>query len=202
MPILLVPIAALNFLEFEYKILDFFKDYIKNDFLDVIVPFITSLGNGGFIWILLTVILLFIKKKRKTGLYMALSLILSLIVCNLTLKPLIARPRPFEIHKDMLLLIKAPTDFSFPSGHTSSSFAAAFAFLMGNIKTKDNKKYISNKKWVFALLILATLIALSRLYLYVHFPSDVFIAFLLGITFGYVSKKIIDFIYTKNRKEI
>lgn len=202
MPILIVPIVALNFLEFEYKILDFFKNYIKNDVLDIIVPFITSLGNGGFIWILLTVILLLIKKTRKTGFYMALSLILSFVVCNLTLKPVIARPRPFEIYKDMPLLIKAPTDFSFPSGHSASSFAAAFAFLMGNIKIKDDKKYLSNKKWVFALIFLATLIALSRLYLYVHFPSDVFVAILLGIAFGYISAKIVDFIYAKNRKEI
>jgi len=202
LPILIVPIVALNFLEFEYKILDFFKNYIKNDVLDIIVPFITSLGNGGFIWILLTVILLLIKKTRKTGFYMALSLILSFVVCNLTLKPIIARPRPFEIYKDMTLLIKAPTDFSFPSGHSASSFAAAFAFLMGNIKIKDDKKYLSNKKWVFALLFLATLIALSRLYLYVHFPSDVFVAILLGIAFGYISAKIVDFIYAKNRKEI
>lgn len=133
---------------------------------------------------------------------MALSLILSFVVCNLTLKPVIARPRPFEIYKDMTLLIKAPTDFSFPSGHSASSFAAAFAFLMGNIKIKDDKKYLSNKKWVFALIFLATLIALSRLYLYVHFPSDVFVAILLGIAFGYISAKIVDFIYAKNRKEI
>jgi len=192
-----------EFLNFEYTILDFFRFNIKNDFLDIIVPFVTSLGNGGFIWILLTIVLLSVKKTRKTGCYMVISLLLSLIVCNLTLKPVIARPRPFEIHKDILLLIKTPSDFSFPSGHTSSSFAAATAFLMGNINTYNGKKYLSNKKWVFALLFLATLIALSRLYLYVHFPSDVFAALLLGILFGSVSPKIFNYIYSKteNRKE-
>lgn len=201
--VIALPFFTMGFMKIEFAILDFFNTYIKNDFLDILVPFITSLGNGGFIWIVITIILLVMKKTRKIGFYMALSLIFSLIVCNLTLKPIFARTRPFEINKDITLLIKKPTDFSFPSGHTASSFAAATAFLMGNIKKNGEKKYLANKKYVFLIFFVAIVIAISRLYLYVHFPSDVFIALVLGTFLGYLASKVCDKIYKIkiNRKE-
>ncbi len=151
-----------------------------NPVLDKLVPFITSLGNGGAIWIIICLILLSSKKTRKCGLTVALGLILSLIVCNGVLKNLIARIRPYEANGIKELLIKFPHDFSFPSGHSSSSFVAATSI------------FLYYKKSGIASLFLATLIALSRLYLYVHYPSDVFFGILIGILLAFVSKKIIE----------
>ncbi len=195
-----LPIILMELLNLDFLILEFFSNTIKNDFFDFLMPVLTYLGSGGALWIVMTVILLLFKSTRKIGFCMALSLILSLILCNLTLKPIVARPRPFDINKDAILIINKPTDFSFPSGHSSSSFAAASAFLMGNIVKNGNKKIIANKKYVVLIFIIAFLIAISRLYLYVHFPSDVLFGIILGIFCGYTASKIVDKIYNRKTK--
>ena len=122
---------------------------------------ITSLGNAGWIWIALTAVFLILPKYRKCGVRMAIALILDLILCNLVLKPLAARPRPCWIDEQVKLLVAAPKDYSFPSGHSAASFAAAVSI------------FVMHKKEGAAALILACLIAFSRLYLFVHFPTDV-----------------------------
>lgn len=195
-----LPIFAMEFINLDYLILDFFSSTLKNDFFDFLMPIITHLGSGGILWIVLTIIMLLFKQTRKIGFCMALSLVFSLILCNLTIKPIVARQRPFEINKDAVLIIKKPTDFSFPSGHSSASFAAATAFLMGNIVKIGDKKHIANKKYVVIVFVIAFLIAISRLYLYVHFPSDVFFGIILGIICGYTASKIINKIYNKKTK--
>jgi undecaprenyl-diphosphatase len=145
----------------DFAILDFIQKNLHLQILDKTMPYISFIGNAGAVWILITVTLLLSKKNRKIGLVMAISLILCLIIGNVTLKHLVARIRPFNIHTEIVLLISHPTDFSFPSGHTMSSFAAATVLLL------------YNKKWGIWAIILAILIAFSRLYLYVHYPSDV-----------------------------
>lgn len=122
------------------------------------MPKITALGNAGILWIIITVIFLLSKKYRNTGFVMAAALILDLIGCNLILKPLVARERPFEINSAVNLLISAPKDYSFPSGHTAASFAAVGAMCF--------TKY---KQWkIFG--VIALIIAFSRLYLIRAFP--------------------------------
>lgn len=158
--------------EMDLSILDWIQAHLRCGFLDHVVPAITMLGEAGWIWILLAVVLLARKKTRKLGVAVAISLVLDLILCNLLLKPIVARPRPFTFRPELQLLVKAPKDFSFPSGHTAASFAAASALLFSRAKG-----------WVPAM-VLAALIALSRLYLYVHYPTDVLCGVLVGILCG------------------
>lgn len=164
----------------DFSILNFFQSYIRCGVLDIIMPFITTLGNGGAIWIIIALSLAVTKKYRKLGLTMGLALVFSLLIGNIILKPSIARVRPFNINTSIQLLITAPVDFSFPSGHAMSSFAAATVI------------FCYNKRYGIGALILAGLIAFSRLYLYVHFPSDVIIGTIIGILLALAAVKIMN----------
>lgn len=136
---------------------------------DLIMPILTYLGEYGGIWIVLTILLLCWKKTRLIGCTMAIALLFAWITGEYILKLLIARPRPFYSLPELTLLIPPPGSFSFPSGHTASSFAAAFAI------------FFWRKRIGIVALIIAALIAFSRLYLYVHYPSDVLGGLLLGL---------------------
>lgn len=163
----------------DVQILDWIQAHLKNDVFDFIMPIITSLGNAGIFWIILGILCLVFSKSRKMGAQMLLAMAIGYLVGNLGLKVLIARERPFTINPDILLLIKKPTDYSFPSGHTLASFAAAITI------------FFYDKKIGVAALILASLIAFSRLYLYVHYPSDVLAGFVLAIIVAFVARFII-----------
>ena len=156
---------------------------IHNNILDKIMITLTNLGDAGIIWIIISIILLFIKKTRKCGILMIISMILGLIIGNGILKNLIQRQRPCWIDTNILLLIPNPTDFSFPSGHTLASFEASIMILL------------HSKKWGIPAIILSILIAFSRMYLFVHFPTDILGGAILGTTISilvyYVSEKII-----------
>lgn len=171
-------------MNFDFLILDFIQQYIKNPFFDFLLPRITALGNGGFIWIIAAIVLLLIPKYRKGGMVLAIGLLSGLLIGNLTLKPLIARVRPFDLVEGIELLISAPTDFSFPSGHTLSSFIGATILTM------------VNKKLGYVAIPLAVLISFSRLYLYVHFPSDVFGAAVLALIISFA----LYFIFFKKKR--
>ena len=144
----------------DWGILHWIQNNITCPFLDAVVPKLTMLGNAGIIWILAGVLLLCTKKYRRQGALVLMGLLAGLLVGNVALKHLVAR------------LIATPTDYSFPSGHTLSSTIAA------TILAKTDRRF------GYAAISLAVLIALSRLYLYVHFPSDVFAAALLGLLIG------------------
>ncbi len=171
--------------EMDLSILDWIQAHLRCEFLDRVVPAITMLGEVGWIWILLAVVLLARKKTRKLGATVAISLVLDLIFCNLLLKPIVARPRPFSFRPELTLLVKAPRDFSFPSGHTAASFAASSSLL-----------FLKHKIWI-PTMVLAGLIALSRLYLYVHYPTDVLagaaVGFLCGFFGAILAKKATKF---------
>lgn len=163
---------------FDLPILDWIQANLKNGFLNEVMPIITMFGDGGIFWIACAVILLCIPKTRKTGLGMAFALIMGLIVCNITLKPLVGRIRPYDFQEQLGVVIPLLTermhDFSFPSGHTIASFEAATVLL------------INNKKLGIPAMILAVLIAFSRLYLYVHYPTDVIFSVFAGILFAFL----------------
>ena len=169
--------AALNAIELE--ILDKIADLLHSSFFDMVMPKISALGDAGWIWILFAVLFLIRKQDRKTGLTMILALIFSLITANMLLKPFVARARPFQINTAVDLLIAAPRDYSFPSGHTQSSFAAASAM------------YFNKRKAGTAALLLASLIGLSRLYLYLHFLSDVIAGAAIGYMLGGLADNLI-----------
>ncbi len=137
--------------------------------LDKLFRFITMLGDHGWIWICIACFLLINEKTRRTGIRMLLGMLLGFIMGNLILKNLLRRSRPVWIDKSVSPLIKEPIDYSFPSGHTLSSFIAALTI------------YRKNKKFGVPALILASLIAFSRLYLFVHFPTDVIGAIALAL---------------------
>lgn len=153
--------------QWDFSVLDAIAS-CQNPVFDAFFSAITHLGNGGTFWIILALGLLPFRKTRPIGLCMALALIFDLLLCNLCLKPLIDRPRPFAL-REIALLITAPHGASFPSGHTAVSFAAA-----GVLALRKSKLAIP-------ALILATLIAFSRLYLYVHFPTDVLCGIAVGL---------------------
>ncbi len=171
----------------ELRFLDFLQT-IHTPLLDKILAFITSLGNAGIIWIALAVVLLILPKTRKTGIIVAAALLMDLVLCNLILKNLVARVRPYDINTAIAILIKKPLDFSFPSGHTAASFAAMTALFLAKMK----------KAWI-AALILAVLIAFSRLYFYVHYPTDVLGGAVVGILSGIIGYAIVEKIDKRRR---
>ena len=159
---------------FDLPILDWIADNLWCPVLDTVMPVVTLLGDAGIFWIAIAVTLLFFKKTRRVGVGMGIALLAGLLLCNLTLKPLCQRPRPYDYQYDVLgklipLLIERQHDFSFPSGHTIASFEAAGVI------------WLNSKKWGIVALALACLIAFSRLYLYVHYPTDVLFSVVLGI---------------------
>lgn len=177
-----------GFLEWEERMLLYIQNYLRNDVLTPVFHGITSLGNAGVIWILLALFFLIFPKTRRAGLAGIAALLLSLLVNNILLKNMIARIRPFELIEGLTFLGKKPIDFSFPSGHTAASFAAATAFYS-----------FLPKKAGIPLLVLAGLIAFSRLYLGVHFPTDVAAGALDGILLGLLSVKIVTYKDRKNQ---
>lgn len=171
----------------ELRFLDFLQT-IHTPRLDKTLAFITSLGNAGIIWIVLAVVLLILPKTRKAGIIVAAALLMDLILCNLILKNLVARVRPYDVNTAIAILIKKPLDFSFPSGHTAASFAAMTALFLAKMK----------KAWI-AALVLAVLIAFSRLYFYVHYPTDVLGGAIVGILSGIIGYAIVEKIDKRRR---
>ncbi len=145
----------------EFQILDWIQS-IRTPLGDVVMPWISALGNAGMIWIVLAAVLLLIPKTRKSGVILALALCMDVLMCNVILKNVFARIRPCDVNTAVQLLIARPVDFSFPSGHTAASFASAAALF-----------FAGEKKLWKPVLVLAVLIAFSRLYLYVHYPTDI-----------------------------
>ena len=164
---------------FDLPILDWIAANLWCPALDVAMPIITLLGDAGIFWIAVSVLFMITKKYRKTGIGMMFALLMGLLVCNIWLKPTIARIRPYDFQmehfmKEIPLLVDGMHDFSFPSGHTIASFEAAVVILL------------NNKKLGIPAVILACLIAFSRLYLYVHYPTDVLFSIVLGTAFAFL----------------
>ncbi len=163
---------------FDSLVLDWFQS-IQNDLLTGIFKVITLLGEGGIVWIVIGLLLLLRKNTRWLGVSVLVALLFSLLVGNLTLKPLVARPRPCWRHPEIPLLIANPTDYSFPSGHSMSSFAAAAAIWMEN-----------RRAGVLALAG-AVVMACTRLYFYVHYPTDILAGMLIGLLLGMIAHGIV-----------
>ncbi len=169
---------------FEIEVLKSIQSIFGCRFMDFLMPGISLLGNGGFVWILCGIILLFTKKHRRFGIMMLAGMLIGFLIGNIALKNLIARPRPCWIESTYPLLIENPSDFSHPSGHTLSSFISAFVLLK------------ADRRLGYSAMTLAILIAFSRLYLFVHFPTDV----LAGILLAYLIYKFVYLINVKLKK--
>ncbi len=142
-------------------------------------------GDKGMVWIALALVLLAIPKTRKLGAAVAVSLVIEALICNVIIKPYVARIRPFDVNTTVQLLVSRPTDYSFPSGHTGASFAATAALFAQK-----------NRLWIPSL-VLSVLISFSRLYLYVHYPTDVIAGVFLGTMMGLLGSAAVNFVYRR-----
>lgn len=154
-------------MEFEFAILHGLLG-LHTPWMDTLMKAVTFLGDVGWFWILLGVLCLCFKKTREMGFGILLSLLLGLILGNGVLKHLAARSRPCWLQPEVPLLIQVPSDYSFPSGHTLAGVETSLTV------------FFFHKKWGIALFVLAGLIAFSRMYLFVHFPTDILGGALLG----------------------
>lgn len=171
---------------FDLPILDWIQANLQSPLMDKIMPIITMFGDAGIFWIACALLLMVFPKTRRIGFGMGIAMAMGVLICNVTLKPLVGRIRPYDYQIQELgrtwenllvggkLLVEMPHDFSFPSGHTIASFEACTVLML------------SNKKLGIPATLLAILIAFSRLYLYVHYPTDVIASVILGTIFGII----------------
>lgn len=165
--------------QFEIGILNFIRETFSCKFLDYLFVAITSLSDKGIFWIILAIILLCFKKTRKTGIYLATVLIIGEILGNQILKKIFERPRPYTVNPTATIIIDKLSSFSFPSGHSRCAVECAVAI------------FVNNKRWGIVAIVVAVLTCLSRIYLYVHYPTDVLAGAILGIIDGLLAVFII-----------
>lgn len=149
---------------------------------DWMTPFwkgITFLGDYGWFWIVLALAFLCFRQTRKTGVAVLLALLTGALITNVVLKPLFARTRPYEVIEGLVLLVHRQKDYSFPSGHSCAAFAGA-AVCYRRLP----------RPYGTGLLILAGLLAFSRLYVGVHYPSDVLGGIMTGLLAAWTALKI------------
>lgn len=179
----------------DYAVLNFLQDHLRCGFLDGFFRFVTGFGAGGIFWMALAALFLCFRRTRKMGLCMGIALALGALSANLLLKPLVARVRPYEnpeylhlirVTRDELIS-RVPPDFSFPSGHALSSVECGLSI------------FFQNRKLGVPALILGFLVAFSRLYLYMHYFTDVLASAVLGAGFavaafflgGWIARKFV-----------
>ena len=163
-----------NFMNAELTFLNALQA-LRTPALDGVMRFFTHLGDSGFVWLALTALLLAFRRTRRAGWVLAAALLFDAVLCNILLKPMVGRIRPCDVLTEVELLIPRPEDFSFPSGHTAASFASVTALWLAG-----------KKRWAMAALPLAVLIAFSRMYLCVHFPTDILGGAVLGTACGWL----------------
>ena len=162
----------------DFRILGFIQEKMRCKALDCIMPKISMLGNFGIIWIICVIMLISSNKYEDTGEQITIGLIVGILLGNVLLKHIFARPRPCWVDRDKQLLIKEPKDYSFPSGHTLSSVISASVLIHTNLLLG------------MIALAICLLILFSRMYLFVHYPSDIFGGALLGIIIAEVVLKL------------
>ncbi len=185
-------------IQFDGNLLIGIQNALNADWLTPIMKSITFLGEYGLLPILACLLLLIFKRTRRLGIICSLSLLVTFIVCNLGLKPIVDRERPWVLFEAVNRMVPDPGDASFPSGHTANSIAPAWAAFVATLpmKTSTGRSYDvvpclgwrgdgadpkTAHKWSVLAIIVAALIGLSRLYLGMHFPSDVVCGFLVGM---------------------
>jgi len=156
--------------QFDSSILLWIQANLRSGVLTPVLTVITHMGDKGIFWILLTLALLIVRKTRPVGVICAASMVIGLIVTNLIIKNWVARIRPYELIQGLECIVKKADDFSFPSGHTTNSLACAWVLFRR-----------APKKWGVPALVLAILISLSRLYVGIHYPTDVIGGAVIGI---------------------
>ena len=167
-------------LQWDGQALLFIQEHIRQVWMDGFWKTITHLWDAGWFWIILGIVLLISKKTRKAGIAALAALAIGALITNVALKNIIARIRPYEVVEGLKLLIEPQSDFSFPSGHTCASIGAALAMYP-----------FLERKWGIPLVILAVLISLSRLYVGVHYPTDVLGGAVVGVLAAWGAVRIV-----------
>ena len=170
---------------FDWEILYFIQNNLKNSFFDLFFSKITLLGELAICWFIWAIVLLFFKKYRKNGIVLIIGILLGALIGNLILKHAFARPRPCWEDTLIPLLIDNPSDFSFPSGHTLSSVISATILSL------------TDKRFAYFAIPLAFIQAFSRLYLFVHFPTDIYAGLVIGLAVGFATYLTADHILKK-----
>ncbi|MCI8497291.1 MAG: phosphatase PAP2 family protein [Clostridiales bacterium] len=173
----------------DFAILDFIQQHLRTPFGDWFMVLMSALGEGGIIWIAVSLVLLCRKKTRRCGLLILITMALGAILNDLLLKNIIARVRPCNMRPEMLMLLPRPNSFSFMSGHTLSSFGAATVI------------FLHHRKWALPAAVTAVLIAFSRMYVYVHFPTDVLAGMLAGILLAVAVVRGTNALLLKNKRD-
>ena len=174
-----------TFMKWEFAFLYFLQD-LHSPLLDSIMLFFTKMGNVGMPWLALAAAFLCFKKTRKWGIAILGSMLLKELIGNLVLKNLVARSRPCWIDTTVPLLISSLSSYSFPSGHTFDAFAASVSI------------FLYNKKVGIAAILVGAIISFSRMYLFVHFPTDVLASIVLGIVVAVFVHSIVEKFWGNN----
>ena len=172
---------------FESGIILWIQENIRGPIGNGFWQFITHLGDDGYLWIAMGIVLLFFKKTRPIGFTVLISLLFDFLIVNVALKGLVARPRPFVVNELIEPLVGGVSPYrSFPSGHSGGSFAAMFALY----------RWVPKKIGIPALF-LASLVALSRLYVGVHYPTDIIGGFLIGFVCSILAYCVVNIVMNK-----
>lgn len=170
----------------ELPVLYWIREHLTCPFLDEVLPFLSALSAHGEIWIGLALVLLCFKKTRMAGVTIGVTLLAGYLIGNVALKNLIGRVRPYDVAPEIPLLVERLKDFAFPSGHTLASVGAATALTL------------YYRKWGVVALTLAAIIGFSRLYLFVHYPTDVLAGAALGVALAFGSYYLVNRVW-RNR---
>ena len=167
------------------RILDFIAEHMRSDWFDVVMKLFTIIGEAGIFGIVIGIVCVFFKKYRKVGISIFITMAIGFLIGNLLLKNLIARDRPCVTFPDAIHYITCPKEYSMPSGHTLHSFIPVFILFY-------------NKKWKIGIgaAMIASLIAFSRMYFYVHYPTDI----LFGIGLAALLSLFIWLLFEKSKK--
>ena len=186
------------FTQFDGNLLIAIQTALNADWLTPVMKFITLFGESGYFWIFTCLALMLFRRTRRLGVICTFSLLATFIVCNLCIKPLFDRTRPWVVFEAVNRMMPDPGDASFPSGHSANAMGPAWAMFMATlpVKTANGKSYdeVTCLGWKdrglsprmmhgfgIAAVVLAVLIGISRLYLGMHYPSDVIVGLLVGM---------------------
>ena len=165
---------------FDEQALVWIAENVRCAVLDPFMKLYTQLGNTGMLFIVLGVLMLFFKQTRKAGLSALCAMLIGLVVVNFTIKPLVSRPRPWLVIENFANLVPEHDPNSFPSGHTCAAFAAAMVWV----------RTLPQKRDRVIAAVMAVLMGLSRLYVGVHYPSDVLAGAVIGALCAWVIWKV------------